>query len=117
MLDKHYNNHIQLKSPPLDQLDKTCDFIDKKEWDVCSNSPLKDNNILWHELSKEEKNYRMNLVCCNEVLQCNNPNEWLKKNNISFKCPEEKKLPHFGDIKVEYFEYSKKKSWSGIGVI
>ena len=30
--------------------------------------------------------------CCNKVLQCNNPNEWLAKNwdNNDLKCPKSK---------------------------
>ena len=42
--------------------------------------------------------------CCNKVLQCNNPNEWLAKNwdnKFDLKCSESEPShhPHFGDIK------------------
>ena len=93
----------------------TCDQLDKdwhnstspsslyNEWNNCSNSPIRDKDPLWNKLKAEEKQQKINLMCCKEVLQCANPNEWLETNNIQFRCPEEKPVPfpHFGDIKPQ----------------
>jgi len=61
------------------------------------------------DLDTEEAKQRFLLDgCCNEVLQCNNPNEWLSKNwknnKFDLKCPksEPSPHPHFGDIKSTY---------------
>ena len=98
------------------QQNKTCDQLDKEwnkgitpsslrnEWNNCTDSPIKDKDPIWKKLNPYERQKNTNLLCCKEVLQCNNPNEWLKKNNIQFSCPDSGQpspYPHFGDLRPE----------------
>jgi hypothetical protein len=75
----------------------------KNEWLNCVSvdNPLR-KDPEWKELSDKEIQNNINIHCCNYVMQCKNPNEWLVKNKINVICPLETKpnYPHFGDIQM-----------------
>jgi len=93
---------------PLEQQNKSCDQLNS-DWNGELNTVWKncvddkkemEGNRLWKKLGKQEKQNKMNAICCQEVLQCNNKNDWLQKNNYSYRCTikEEPNQPHFGSI-------------------
>ena len=110
----------------MDPQNKSCDQLDQQwqsglmpssllnEWKNCVNSPDRDKNILWKDLPLQERQQKMNLECCELVMQCNNPNDWLQKNNINFACPVQKQpdYPHFGDLKP--VSNNKNNHWAGV---
>ena len=69
------------------------------EWESCINDQRTRGD------TQQEKQQNMLKECCNLVLQCKKPNEWLKSNwddnKYNLYCPTPKKIdhPHFGDIK------------------
>lgn len=75
----------------------------KNEWENCVNDDRMKKNPEWGDLSDKEIQNNINVRCCNYVMQCKNPNGWLKRNKINFKCPLETKpnYPHFGDIQLD----------------
>jgi hypothetical protein len=70
----------------------------KSHWDNCTNNTPENKNPLWNELSDVQKQEKINVECCDEILQCKDPNTWLKNNNYKFRCPvrEKPNFPHFG---------------------
>lgn len=88
---KQYNQHIlEIGGEPL-----------RREWNNCINDQRPQGKDL---VTQEQKQRFLMDGCCNKVLQCNNPNEWLAKNwdnKFDLKCPESAPSPHphFGDIK------------------
>jgi hypothetical protein len=99
-----------LKSDPLKEQNRTCDTLEKQFsrgmftlpqiWDHCVKDPSKNNNPERKNMSKEEKHTSSIKDCCESIMQCNNPNEWFKKNNIQASCivSSPPVQPHFGDI-------------------
>lgn len=88
----------------------TCDNYDKlwkskggslkNEWLGCTQ----DNPIRKYDPSKVIP------TCCEEIMQCKNPNEWFQKNNINSTCIIHKKpdQPHFGTVQKQQYDLSKK---------
>lgn len=71
-----------------------CNILDKK-WKKSNDSLLG----VWKNCTLGKPiNYR---TCCDQVLQCNDQNTWLKKNNIPYSCPPPRSSPgpHFGKIR------------------
>lgn len=101
----YYNCQSFVKLQTLDQQHKTCSTLNKElngtlqqEWNNCTiDNPLK-NNPLWKSLDEDQKQTKINAMCCEEVLQCNNPNQWLKQHNYNVTCTYSGKggdFPHF----------------------
>jgi hypothetical protein len=97
---------------PLDIQNTTCDQLDAhvkrkyndslmQSWTNCMNHDDSDKNPERQDLNSDEKNALAVSDCCNQILLCNNPNDWLKKKNISAICetPPDPIQPHFGDLK------------------
>jgi hypothetical protein len=66
----------------------TCDVLNKKwhgtlphVWKNCMDDPSKEK-----DMSDEEKHAAAMTDCCDSEMQCNNPNVWFRKNNISTRC-------------------------------
>jgi hypothetical protein len=112
--------------PPLNQEHKTCERLNKEwkgelksVWHNCVTSKRLKKNPEWKDLSDDDKRTKINGVCCEEVLQCNNPNQWLnnegiKSNGQTITCPNLGKpspFPHFGDIRPQA---SVQNIWWGI---
>ena len=56
-------------------------------------------------LQKLWKTCNKSTNCCSKVLQCNNPNEWLKKNNFNDRCTINQPTgPHFSKRYTESFQ-------------
>lgn len=73
----------------------------KNEWNNCVTikNPIY-SNPLWKKKKMRVKKNIVDHMCCKEVMQCNNPNKWFKKNLPGYQCPMEKKskYPHFGNL-------------------
>lgn len=80
----------------------------EKKWTNISLDTTWKNCIEQNNFSKdstmtdEEKKKQVTQVCCQQVLQCTDPNEWLKSKGYSGTCQvsQEPDRPHFGNIKV-----------------
>lgn len=105
----YYKSRTPVELPPLDQEHKTCETLNKewkgelqREWHNCiTDNPLK-KEPSWENLKDDEKQAKINAMCCEEVLQCNNPNQWLKKHNYNVTCANlgnPPPFPHFADIR------------------
>jgi len=97
---------------PLNEQNRSCnqyanDIKEKSDeplirhWNNCINDDSQNRKDL---ITQEQKQRFLMYGCCKQILQCNNPNEWLAKNwdnKFGLKCPksEPSPHPHFGDIK------------------
>ena len=105
-----------LNYPSCSELEKQWDHPDndlslKREWNDCvTNNPLAQKNPEWKKLSDKSKQSKINQMCCDEVMQCKNPNGWLLKNNFDVKCNLESTpdQPHFGDVQSHAQTHSNK---------
>jgi len=114
----YYKSQIPVELPPLNQEHKTCETLNKewkgnlqREWDNCTIDNTIKKDLSWKDLNDDEKQDKINAMCCENILQCNNPNQWLKKHNYNVTCADLGKpspFPHFGDIRPD------KHSWSGV---
>jgi len=104
----------------------TCDKLEKKwagskstnlrqEWTNCAtlaNPISKDPE--WGDFTDKEKMEKINSYCCELVMQCSDPNEWLEKNNIKqgMTCTVSKEpdRPHFNVFAVRKMH----KMWTGV---
>lgn len=68
-------------------------------WNFCVSGLEKNKNPEWKDLDDKQKQQNQNDLCCKEILQCKNPNDWLKHKKINVTCPSHNVYPHFGDIK------------------
>lgn len=94
--------------PSCDYYNKKWNYTLKNEFEGCINDKRADKNPLFKNLTKEQIKVKDIDKCCEEIMQCNDKNTWLQKNNINIKCalktaPVE---PHFGEVQqtqVLYF--------------
>ena len=104
-------------SDPLNEKNTKCGALDTYIQNKLNGEPLirqwknciTDQRPKGKDLDTEEAKQRFLLSgCCNKVLQCNNPNQWIDKNwsdnKFGLSCPPPQKNdhPHFGDIKSYY---------------
>jgi hypothetical protein len=101
-----------------------CDTLDKKwgedglkqVWNNCvENNPIK-NDPEWKGKSKKTVDSKINSYCCEEVMQCCDPNDWFSKNSINVQCAIKKDpdYPVFGDIKYTEGNGKNNSIWWGV---
>ena len=95
-----------LNYPTCDTLENQWNHQDKnislkREWNDCVTNNTK--NPQWKKLSTKQQQSKVNQMCCEEVLQCSEPNKWLHKNNFDVTCniTSQPIQPHFGDVHKE----------------
>jgi hypothetical protein len=73
----------------------------KNQWRDCMGGTNMKNDPENMGLSKEDLIKKENTFCCNEVMQCDKPNDWFQQNNINAMCvPNKINRPHFGDLQL-----------------
>ena len=91
-------NQDPLDTPTCEGLDKRWKGRLKRSWNNCSTNNIITKDPEWKELSATQKQAKINTMCCEKVMQCSNPNEWLQNNNINVTCvgSSAPNQPHFG---------------------
>lgn len=92
----------KIQNRTCDQLDAIMNHTLRSSWNNCMDTKKSDEeNPELKYLKPKEKRAHAIGQCCNQILQCNNQNDWLKKKDIPVRCaiPDDPVQPHFGDVK------------------